>query len=185
MNASNIADVISFLDGFVDSFNFTRPGNDQSLGRDIANKVVERIYDRSLDQRAGPGGPWDKNEPKYAKWKDKNYGVAEPNSRTGQMLSHQSLFGRTKIDPEQVTMIYGLDEPPVRATFGTPTEKQFEQDRKVTDVQKAYFAHTGQSKHRIKRPFYAVDESDGRAVVELCQENLNRLIVETNAGNGY
>ena len=34
------------------------------------HKVVERIYDRSLDQRAGPGGPWPKNEPKYAAWKE-------------------------------------------------------------------------------------------------------------------
>ena len=52
-------------------------------------------------------------------------------------------------------MIYGTDKPPDRAVFGTPTAKQLEQDQKVTDTQKAYFAHTGQSKQKIKRPFYA------------------------------
>ncbi len=186
MDTSNIGDVISFLDGFIDGFNFLRVGHEQNLGRDVANRVVQGIYDRASDRRAGIGEPWDANEPKYAKWKEKYYGgVANPNVRTGQMLSHQSIMGRTKIEADQVTMIYGLGEPPVRAYFGTPTDKQLAQDKKVTDVQKAYFAHTGQSKHKIKRPFYEVNDEDSRQVAETYQENLNRMILETNAANGY
>jgi hypothetical protein len=37
MDSSNIADVISFLDGFIDGFNFLRVGHEQNLGRDVAN----------------------------------------------------------------------------------------------------------------------------------------------------
>jgi hypothetical protein len=59
------------------------------------------------------------------------------------------------------------------------------QDRKVTDGFEPYLVLTGQSKLEIKRPFYEVDESDGQAIIELCQENLNEYITETNRKNGY
>jgi hypothetical protein len=192
--SSNIGQVVAWLDKFVDSFDFKRPGNDQNLGRDIAHKAVELIQDRSLVDRTGFGTAWQPNsetphppwQPQgYRKWKEDNYGVGEPNSRTGQMLSKKSLFGRTAVDSKQVTMIYGTDTPPDRATFGNPTAKQFERDQKVTDCQKAYFAHTGQSKKKIVRPFYQLIDSDGAAIVELAQENLNDLIRDTNAANGY
>jgi hypothetical protein len=64
----------------------------------------------------------------------------------------------------------------------------------VTDTEKAYYAHTGgcsgrnakgQFTAKRKRPFYKVDAEDGKAVAELCQENVNRLINETNQANGY
>ena len=109
------------------------------------------------------------------------------------MLSQKSLFGRTKIESKEVTMIYGTNQPPDRAAFGDPGAKNLERDRKVTDTQKAYFAHgggsgrnaKGQFTAKQKRPFYEVDAEDGKAVSELCQENLNRLITETNQQNGY
>ena len=104
----NVDDVVRFLDGFVDSFDFQRVGNDQCLGRDVANKIVERIYDRGLDQRSGVSGIWLANERTYAAGKDRRYGVEEaPNVRTGQMLSNKNLYGRTRIDSREVTMIYG------------------------------------------------------------------------------
>ena len=55
--------------------------------------------------------------------------------------SQKSLYGRTTIKSKHVTMIYGTNQPPDRAAFGSPTAKQFEQDQKVTDTEKAYFAH--------------------------------------------
>jgi phage gpG-like protein len=185
INSSNIDHVVAFLEGFVDSIDFRRPGVEGSLGRDIMYRVAERMHNRALSDRRGIGEPWDKNEPKYAAWKAKNYGVEEPNSRTGQMLSQKSMRGRSTVEPKVVTMIYGTGDPPDNAVFGTPREKLLEQDKKVTDVQKAYFAHTGQSKHKILRPFYEVDESDGQAVTELIQKDVNDLIRETNALNGY
>jgi hypothetical protein len=193
MASSNIGQVTAWLEGWVDSFNFARPGKDQSLGRDIAMKVVDRIQTRSLTDRKGAKDTWPPNSEKpsrwhpegYRKWKDDNYGIGEPNSRTGQMLSQLSLYGRTRIDSKLITMIYGINQPPTRATFGDPGEKNFERDKKVTDTFKAYLAHTGQSRQQIKRPFYEVDESDGQAVMELCQENLAEYITDTNRANDY
>jgi hypothetical protein len=191
--SSNIGQVVAWLDGFVDSFDFKRPGVDQSLGRDVMNLGAQRIRDRSLQDRTGFGTAWPPNSETpshwapqgYRKWKEDNYGTDEPNSRTGQMLSLLSMKGRSTVESKQVTMIYGTDTPPTRATFGNPDPKLLARDQKVTDVQKAYFAHTGQSKKKIVRPFYQLIDDDAEAIVELCQENLNDLIRDTNAANGY
>ena len=53
------------------------------------------------------------------------------------------------------------------------------------DVQKAYFTHTGQSKKKIKRSFYEVDETDGVEASKLRQEKLSDFIRKTNTVNGY
>jgi len=183
MSNTNIADVQAWLTGWLDGFNFKRVGKDQSLGRDIAMKVVEQIRNRALTDKKGTGEVWPDNEPNYAAYKEKRYQVADaPNQRTGQMLSQLSLYGRTTIEPQLVTMKYGLDQPPTQTNTGVPLAKA---DEKRTDVQKAYYAHTGQSRKKVLRPFYEVDESDAQAVVELCQDNLNKYIIETNAKNGY
>jgi hypothetical protein len=187
---SNIGDIMAWLAEFADGFNFTRVGADQSLGRDMANKVVERIIDRSLTDRRGINGEWDDNSTTpskryargYKQYKEEEYRVDQPNVRTGQMLDQLSLYGRTTIDDKLITMKYGLDAVPSRTSTGVALKKA---DLAITDVQKAYFAHTGQSHKKIKRPFYEVDESDGAAVVELAQENLNGYIMKTNADNGY
>lgn len=100
------------------------------------------------------------------------------------MLSPVSLYGRTTIEPKQVTMIYGTNTPPTRAAYGTPEPKLLERDQKVTDTFKAYLAHTGQSRQRIVRPFYQLDSGDGQAISELCQANLNDMIREENAKRG-
>jgi hypothetical protein len=190
---SNSNEVVAWLEQFVAGFVFTRPGIEGSLGKDIIYKGAQCIADRSLTHRTGLGTAWPPNsetpnhwhEEGYRAWKKEHYGTGEPNSRTGQMLSQQSLRGRSTVEPHLVTMIYGTDTVPDRAVFGTPTENEFAQDQKVTDVQKAYFAHTGQSKQRIVRPFYALIDEDGAAIAELCQESLNDLIRETNTRNGY
>jgi hypothetical protein len=191
---SNIAEVTKWLQDFADSFDFKRPGNDQNLGRDIVHLGAQRIRDRSLQDRTGFGTAWAPNSETpshwapegYRAWKEKNYGTPEPNSRTGQMLSLLSMKGRSTVESKQVTMIYGIDKPPPTGpAFGNPGPKLLERDQKVTDVQKAYFAHTGQSKKKVVRPFYQLIDDDGKAIAELCQENLNDLIRETNAANGY
>jgi hypothetical protein len=165
MSTSKIGAVVSWFNDFVDWFDFKRPGVDGSLGKAVTMKAVDRIIALLSNDQAGVSGIWLANEPKYAAWKEKNCGVAKaPNVRTRQMLSQKSLYGRTKIESKEITMIYGTGDPPDRALAETPTEKQLKADKKVTDVQKAYFAHTGQSKHKIKRPFYELDESDGVAI---------------------
>ena len=182
--SSNINQVMAWINGFVDSFDFNRVGADQSLGRDVAMKVVENIHERCEQQPpGGVDGEWDENAPDYARWKEKRYGISDgPNTRTGQMLSQKSLYGRTRIAPKEITMVYGTNQPP----SGTKTGVEMtEADKKVTDSQKAYYAHTGQGPHGTIRPFYQVNEADGKAVSELCQENLNDMIREENAKNGY
>jgi hypothetical protein len=89
MDTSNIGRVEACLGGFVALFNFTRPGTDQGLERDLARKESQLIGERALVEKRGAGEPWDLNEPKYAEWKAERYkiGTEEPNSRTGQMLS--------------------------------------------------------------------------------------------------
>lgn len=191
---TNISEITAWLEGFVDSFDFKRPGIDQNLGRDVVELAAQRMRDRSLDERTGFGTAWPPNsetphppwQPQgYRQWKLDNYGVDKPNSRTGQMLSQLSMKGRSTVESKQVTMIYGTDTPPTSASFGSPDPKLLARDQKVTDCQKAYFAHTGQSKKKIVRPFYQLIDDDAEAIVALCQENLNDLIREENAKNGY
>jgi hypothetical protein len=194
MNTGNIGQVIAWLNNWVDTFDFKRPGNDQSLGRDVMKLAAQRMRDRSLQDRTGFGTAWPPNSETpshwapegYRAWKEKNYGTGDPNSRTGQMLSQLSMEGRSTIEAKQVTMIYGINKPPVTApAFGNPDPKLLARDQKVTDTFKAYLAHTGQSRKKIVRPFYQLIDDDGIAISELCQENLNKLITETNQKNGY
>ena len=142
MAASNIDQVTAWLDAFVDPSNFTRPGTDQSLGRDVAWKVVEQIEDRAQKDKRGTGDDWDPNAPDMPR--GKRSGTASSIARTRERArcsSTESLYGRTTIEPEQVTMIYGLNEPPT-CTKTAPRSNGSRQESHRR--QKAYFAHTGQ-----------------------------------------
>lgn len=189
---SNAAHVQAWLEHWLAGVNFTRPGADQSLGRDIALKVVDRIATRGTVDKSGADGEWPKNAPAYAAYKAKRYGITDaPNIRTGQMLSQQSLYGRTRIEEKEITMVYGVNAPPDRTGTGVPLS---ESDKQVTDVEKAYFAHSGSGTGRnskgqfsanTKRSFYAANREDAIAVVELAQANINEYIEATNRDNGY
>jgi hypothetical protein len=194
--STNIAQVTAWLQAFVDSFDFNHTIGTKSLGRDIAHKAVQQIQDRALSHRTGAGTAWPPNSDTpthwtegpngeawgYRQWKDENYGTDEPNSRTGQMLSKESLYGRTKIEAKQITLIYGENKPPSRSYFGKqPDPKIFAQDQKVTDTFKAYLAHTGQSKKQIVRPFYILINEDGVVVAEVAREQLADYINFVNA----
>ena len=162
---SNINGVVVNLRGIIAGFDLSRTGRDQSLGRDRANKLVECIHER-IDRHVAPDGtPWRPNSDKppppggYRKWKEDKYGlIDEPNIRTGQMTSQKSLYGHTTIEPYLITMVYGTDTPPDRSA--APTGYMSKEDKKTTDTEKAYYAHTGQSRKRIKRSFYAATAGD-------------------------
>jgi hypothetical protein len=199
MSTSNIDQVIAYLEQFANTFDFTRKGIDQSLGRDVKKLAAQTMRDRSLQDRTGFGTAWPPNSDTpshwtegpagedwgYRQWKEYHYGTDQPNSRTGQMLSQLSMEGRSTIEPRQVTMIYGTNTAPTGCAFGSPDPKLFERDRKVTDVEKAYFAHTGQGPHNTVRPFYQLIDDDAVKIAELCQENLNEMINDENRANGY
>jgi hypothetical protein len=184
---SNIGVVVKRVEDFVDSFDFQRPGRAQSLGRDIAHKIAECIHER-VDRHVDPSGsPWQPNSTKepprggYRGWKERKYDlVDEPNIRTGQMTSQLSLFGNPRINRHDMEMVYGLEEPPERSA--APTGYMSEQDKKITDTEKAYFAHTGQSVKRIKRKFYQATREDALKVIELAQEALSDYIRSISHG---
>jgi len=187
---SNVDEVIVRLAWLVKSFNWLRPGIDQSLGRDICNKVAEGIVSRATRFKKGANEVWQdncENEPPrggYRGWKERKYGVTDqPNVRTGQMLSEQSMVGkRTKITEDLITMYYGNNDAPKTSYGGTSYISK--QDKQTTDTEKAKWAHQGQSKYRIKRPFYEMDDEIAAAVVKATQEALNEMIAEINAGTG-
>jgi hypothetical protein len=98
------------------------------------------------------------------------------------MLSQTSLYGRTTIEPEQVTLRYGAGQAP--SSSAAPSKYMNRADRETTDTAKASFAHSGQSRQRIPRPFYQATEEDARNVSEVAQANLNYYIRDTNAAHG-
>lgn len=174
MANSNIDAVVADLKKIIDGFNFTVPGRDQSLGRDIVNLMVERIDNRCSNAVAPDGTPWPENKDSVKKEKQRRYGWTDSGKRTGQTTSVPSLRGsKTTIEADVVTMRYGTDTAPSRG--GSPTGLVSKGDAKRTDVQKAEYMHTG-GFWNTKRPFYEVGEGDAEAVTELCQENLNEYI---------
>ena len=84
-------DLENKLNEWLDRFDFTRPGLDQSLGRDVAMKTVDRIIDRS-EQKRSITEDWPANAPKYAKWKEKKYDVAECRTSAPAACSARSRF---------------------------------------------------------------------------------------------
>jgi hypothetical protein len=73
---SNIDEVVISLERCVDGWDFTRPGADQSLGRDMARLVAERILARSQVHLGPDLTAWDENstteppEGGYKGWKE-------------------------------------------------------------------------------------------------------------------
>jgi hypothetical protein len=175
----NVDAVMYRLRNVVAEFDFTIPGADQSLGRDVANLIVGRIDDRCAVSYGPDSVPWQPNSEKeppkggYKGAKLRKYGWDETNRRTGQMLSILALKGRTTIEKDLITLRYGRDEAPSRG--GSPSGVVTDGDKKRTDVQKAEYAHTG-GRWGIKRPFYALGPGDKEAVVEFVQEKLDQYI---------
>lgn len=166
---SNADEAHAWLDRVVDSFDFARPGVEGSLGRDLAVAAAEGMVERSIvDQTERTGSPFLANEPIYARWKAAKYDAHQPNVRTGQMLSLQSMLGDVDISPEDVALRYGTGQPPASAFSGVALS---ESDRSITDIEKAFFASED-------RPFYGLDDSIDETLQAVAQEALDRLVEE-------
>lgn len=172
----NIEQVCAWLEEFLLSFNFSLPGKDRNLGRDLAHVFAASISERSASESRGADGSekWPANKRRYAKMKADHYGWPEekPNYRTGQMLSHASLFGRTKVKDQLVELIYGRQEPPEEcySPFDLRTEAMKKADESITDVEKAEYAST-------ERPFFEVDDDVEADVIEAADEALDEYIL--------
>ena len=164
---SNIDAVSQRIASLIDSYNFTRKGGDKSLGHDMAVAVANRIRERSVPDALSPSGDeWPANEPKYADRKRNKYDADQPNLRTGQMLSLESLLGKVTVTPEKILMQYGTGTAPSAAGNGTTLTTG---DSSITDIEKAYFCSK-------TRPFYALDEEAKKAAAEIAAETFARLL---------
>jgi hypothetical protein len=179
MATSNVDAVVASLKRFLDGYNFTRPGKDQSLGRDIVTTIALGIQERSVQDKASATDLWPANTAEVATRKAKDYGVIDqPNVETGQMLSLPSLKGtETAIEPDRITMKYGTGQVPTR----TATNQGKVKANPKTDREKAHYAHTGQSSKGVIRKFYEADDKIAGDVREECRENLNGYIRDVNA----
>jgi hypothetical protein len=152
------------LDRIVATIDFTRPGAEGSLGKDIALVIVEEIRTRTVDNaQAADGSTLKENEPRYAARKRAKYGMDQPLLRTGQMLSQLSLLGQTTIGPQRIEMKYGLGVPPSSGSTGYIEDG----DMKVTDREKAGWTEA-------ERPFYALDDRIGDEVMTAIGEWLQK-----------
>jgi hypothetical protein len=160
------------LANLIETFNFTRPGKDESMGKDAAHKIAEGIFDRSINEQGGPEGPWPENDEEYTKAKLDYYHVEWIGVRTGQMLSMTSLLGKIDIEPTRVEIYYGTNEYPIETMTGVSITKQ---DREVTDRQKAEFFT------KKKGQFYVLDETIANNVKQYFSDELSEFIRELNA----
>jgi hypothetical protein len=169
---SNLPEIKAELDKLVAGWSFTRPGKEASLGHDLAAIAADNIQMRGADSK-GPGGiEWPPNSEPYRSRKRKHYLVDKPNIRTGQMLSRLSLLGDTTVSADEVSMKYGLGEPPERTATGAELKKA---DEEITDIEKAFFCSGA-------RPFYGLDQTDAEAMTAEAGENLDDYLRE-NGGS--
>ncbi len=166
---SNQPEVDAALASIVEDWDFTSVGQDQSLGRDLATGQAEQMYDRGAAGVDPDHVDWLANEDRYRRYKKKHYGVVQPNIRTGQMLSRESLRGETTISADLVEMKYGTATPPTKtAVQGELTDA----DKSITDIEKAFFCSP-------TRPFYAINADDAEKARETSQESLDKFAEET------
>lgn len=184
---ADIHQVCAWLQSFADSFDFTRPGLDQSLGRDMKNVQVQRILDRCAQHEAPDGSIWLSNSDTptlwmpdgYRQWKFDLYGWAdEPNYKTGQMLSKLSMGAASTITAKEIRIAYGTGQPPTKS-YSPKGFFDVDTDGQVTDIEKAEWAHMD-APHRPARPFFGVGQGDAEALVECAQDNLNDYIRSTH-----
>ncbi|WP_422932029.1 hypothetical protein [Singulisphaera sp. PoT] len=163
-SSSNIDEIGQWLRDLVATVDFTMPGQNASLGKDMADAVALGIQERSVpDAKSADGGTWAANASKYADYKRRRYKTDQPGLRSGQMLSLQSLLGVPQVSPDEVVMQYGIGQAPQRAATGVPLTKS---DQEITDIEKAYFFSKD-------RPFYELDEDIADECVKLAGEALD------------
>jgi hypothetical protein len=160
------------LTALIATFNFTRQGHQESMGKDAAGIVAQGIIDRSVNDQGGPTGIWLANDPDYTVDKVAKYNVSLIGFRTGQMISLPSLLGKLDITPDEVLIHYGTSKAPTSSMASNYLSKG---DQDVTDNQKAqYFTEK-------KGPFFALDDKIADEVHKYFEHELGLFIGELNA----
>jgi len=190
--SSNLEDIIAWYRASGTTFNFKSSTEEgRALGETLVDEIVDGIAARSLQTRSAPStGKWPENsdEPPthYRTKKMKEFGVAATNSRTGQMLSPESLRGKVTVEPELVRIEYGTDEPASEAISGVHAEGAKEarraghryilpsRERQYTDVEKAMFAD------EQKRGFFELDDDICDKTEKKVREELGAFMERQN-----
>lgn len=170
---SNADAISALIQEVIDSFDFTLPGEEESLGLDLVSIAVEEMTEQAVTRGLNPDGtPLKPNQAKYAKRKKARYDSDQPGILGGQMLSNESMTGIPVISASRILMLYGTGEnPPENARNGTPLTKG---ERSATDFQKAGYYAKGQ------RFFYAFDDAGNaeRAIVARAGEAFDMYLRE-------
>lgn len=167
---SDIDDLGDWLDGVIAEIGWDMPagpegsthGSNSNLGEAAIDTVIDHIQADALAKRGADAAgsdaeEWIDNERVYRRRKEGLYGEHNPNFRTNQMLSRESLKGSPEIGHEAVDWPYGT---------GTPSpDGKTKHDRTITDIEKARYAERGQSEHDVRRPFFAVSDAAADNVV--------------------
>jgi hypothetical protein len=160
------------LNELIATFNFTRKGREKALGREAAQLVAEGIVERSVKKQGGADNSWTPNSAKYTADKLAKYNVDLIGFRTRQMISLPSLLGHVDLEPLQVLIRYGTGLPPTRSMSSSYIS---EEDRKVTDTQKAEFFTAK------KGEFFEPDDNIADKLREHFASALEDFIDELNA----
>jgi hypothetical protein len=169
---SNVDEVTEALNAIMEGFGFDLTVDDKDLG---CIKIVATDIQERAGQGEGSEGEWDENAEGYAKYKERVYGVTEsPNFRTGDMLSERALSNGT-VAHLTVDMEFGTGTIASSGTRGRPVK---EVDKKLTDREKAGYAHDGQGPHGTTRPFYVIHDTAASDIQQLCQQRLDAYAQE-------
>lgn len=150
--ADNADDPRSSFTDAIRAFGLDSPSRaGKTVGDRAAKEIAFRIHERGV-RFEGPDGRWPDNAESTARRK----GFNAPNFETGAMLSEEQVAGEVSVSHDEASMTYGKDD-----------ECRL----------KATFAHEGQSRAKILRPFYGLTDADADAVFEgVVDDLLNSLM---------
>jgi hypothetical protein len=115
--SSNAAAVKAQIAAFVKGIDFTRPGKEGSLGKDLLSEAATGIIDQAIGNQQSPDGtPFAANQGPYGDAKREEglpVGIGLKGHRGGsseRMLSLVEVMGEQDIKPDEATMKYGRSE---------------------------------------------------------------------------
>lgn len=165
---SNFPEIERVIQAIADSFNFERPGREQSLGRDALGVVTTSIQDRCRNETDPEGNRWAPNKEwaqKDPRKRGKPVGIL---GDSDNMLAPLQIQGEQDVTSTQAEVTYGTDEWNRRKAQWFTNGSRASDDgteRSGADNQEA-------------RPFYEIGEAEERALDEFFDAELDRYLRE-------
>lgn len=157
---SNIDEIEALFDRFDEAIDFTRPGEEGSLGKDLLKSQGLRILDRAQAEQ-GSEGEWEANRGEYKKRKDKKSlpvgrGLGEDDE--DRMLSQLNVMGEQDVTATEATMKFGQ------------TEKARSKGDWFSNGSEGEDGKRSGAKNQPRRDFYAITSEDEDAIIEQSAE---------------